>query len=330
MTTAQQIFVNLPDYNKEQLLSYYRQMLLVRRFEEKTNEMYTRAKIGGYCHLNNGEEACIVGAYSAIGPEDYVFTSYRDHGHAIVRGVPPREVMAELFGKATGCSRGRGGSMHLFDPDTRFMGGHAIVGGHLPLAVGFGMAIKYRDGQEVVLCSLGEGATNIGAFNESMNLAQLWRLPIVFLLINNQYEMGTPVVKTSAQKELWRKGFAYDMASEQVDGTDVLAVREATLRAVDRARNESEPTFIEAVCYRLRGHSVIDPARYRTKEEMQIWQERDPLALFQVKLLEENILTEEMHRKMDEEIEREIEEAVEFAERSPFPDTSELFDFLYS
>src|SRR5688572_17698263 len=193
MTIDKEAFVNLSDYGKQELLNYYRGMLLIRRFEEKVNEMYVKAKIGGYCHLNNGEEACIVGAYSVLGQEDYVFTSYRDHGHALARGVPPKEVMAELFGKVTGCSRGRGGSMHLFDPDRRFMGGHAIVGGHLPLAVGVGLAIKYREGKESVLCSLGEGATNIGAFNESLNLAQLWRLPVVFLCINNQYEMGTPI-----------------------------------------------------------------------------------------------------------------------------------------
>lgn len=330
MTTTTQAFAHLSDYSKEELLNYYRQMLLIRRFEEKTNEMYVKAKIGGYCHLNNGEEATIVGAYSALGLEDYIFTSYRDHGHALARGIPPREIMAELFGKATGCSRGRGGSMHLFDPDRRFMGGHAIVGGHLPLAVGVAFAIRYREGKEIVLCALGEGATNIGAFNESMNLAQLWHLPIVFLCINNQYEMGTPISQTSAQKEVWRKAAGFDMAGEEVDGTDILAVREATLKAVERARDESLPTFVESICYRLKGHSVIDPARYRAKEELDYWTIRDPLVIFQQKLMDSDILAEETLQSMEEDIIREVADAVEFADSSPFPDPGSLFDFLYA
>lgn len=330
MTTAEEAFVNLSDYDKEELLNYHRGMLLIRRFEEKVNEMYVKAKIGGYCHLNNGEEACIVGAYSVLGQEDYIFTSYRDHGHALARAVPAKEVMAELFGKVTGCSRGRGGSMHLFDPDRRFMGGHAIVGGHLPLAVGVAMAIKYREGKEIVLCSLGEGATNIGAFNESLNLAQLWRLPVVFLCINNQYEMGTPISKTSAQKDLYRKAIEFDMASAQVDGTDVLAVRGAVLAGLNRAREESLPTFVEAICYRLKGHSVIDPGRYRAKEEIERWTLKDPVILFQQRLMDNGMLAEEDHRRMDEDIIKEVQEAVEFAEESPFPDQRGLFDFLYA
>ena len=322
-------FVNLAQHSREDLHDLHHQMLRIRLFEEKVNEMYTRAKIGGYCHLNNGEEACIAGAYSALNPEDYVFTYYRDHGHALARGISAREVMAELFGKDTGCSRGRGGSMHLFDYERRFMGGYAIVGGQLPISVGVAFAIKYRGGEEIVISSTGEGATNIGAFNESMNLAQLWHLPVILLCINNQYEMGTPVAKTSAQKEVWRKAAAYAMEAEQVDGMDVLAVRDAVARAVKRAREESLPTFIEALCYRFRGHSVIDPARYRTQEELDYWRTKDPVYSFQARLIDERVMTEAEAQESERAIMAEVDDAVEFADNSPDPDLNDLYRFLY-
>ncbi|MBM2825965.1 MAG: pyruvate dehydrogenase (acetyl-transferring) component, alpha subunit [Dehalococcoidia bacterium] len=326
---TKETFVNLTQHSREELLELHHQMLRIRLFEEKVNEMYTRAKIGGYCHLNNGEEACIVGAYSALEPEDYVFTYYRDHGHALARGVSARAVMAELFGKETGCSKGRGGSMHLFDTSVRFMGGHAIVGGQLPLSVGVAFAIKYRGGKEIVISSTGEGATNIGAFNESMNLAQLWQLPVIVLCINNQYEMGTPVSKTSAQKEVWRKASAYAMAAEQVDGMDVLAVKDAVERAVKRAREDSLPTFIEALCYRFRGHSVIDPARYRTQEELEQWKAKDPVYFFQARLIEEGVMTEADAQEAERTIMAEVDDAVEFADNSPDPDIDDLYRYLY-
>jgi pyruvate dehydrogenase E1 component alpha subunit len=215
----------------ETLLEYYREMVLIRRFEQRAGEMYTRAKIGGYCHLNLGEEATIVGLMAALEPRDYLLTNYREHGYALARDVEPGRVMAELFGKETGTSRGRGGSMHIFDTKARLLGGYAIVGGQLPLAVGVGLAIDYRGSDEVVMVQMGDATTNIGAFHESLNLAQLWRLPVIFAVVNNQYGMGTPPERAAAEPELYRRGSAYRMASERVDGNDVLAVREAARRA---------------------------------------------------------------------------------------------------
>ncbi|MBI2887382.1 MAG: pyruvate dehydrogenase (acetyl-transferring) E1 component subunit alpha [Chloroflexi bacterium] len=311
------------------LVQLHDQMLLIRRFEEKVNEMYTRAKIGGYCHLNIGEEGAIVGSMSALGEADYIFAGYREHGHALARGLDPKGIMAELFGKATGVSRGRGGSMHLFDAGRRFMGGYAIVGGHLPIAVGAAMAIRYREGSEAVATYLGEGATNAGAFHESLNVAKLWRLPIIFIVLNNQYEMGTPVAKTSAVPEQYKKGATYGMHGEQVDGMDVLAVREATLAALRRAREDEDPSILELVAYRFRGHSVIDPARYRTEEELRSWLARDPIESFRQKLSAAGLLTEDHIEAAEQRIGQQVAEAVAFAEASPFPDPSTLFDYLY-
>src|ERR671933_2529967 len=226
----------------ETLLDYYRAMVLIRRFEQRAGEMYTRAKIGGYCHLNLGEEATIVGLMAALEAPDYLFTNYREHGYALARGIEPGRVMAELFGKETGTSRGRGGSMHIFDMKARLLGGYAIVGGQLPLAVGVAFAVDYRGGDEVVMVQMGDATTNIGAFHESLNLAQLWRLPVIFAVVNNQYGMGTPPERASAEPELYKRACAYRMASERVDGNDVLAVREAARRAVRRAREEHLPT----------------------------------------------------------------------------------------
>lgn len=319
----------LSTYDKDELCHLYYQMLLIRRFEEKTQEMYTRAKIGGYCHLNIGEEAAIVGSISALDPTTYIFTYYREHGYALARGMDPKVVMAELFGKATGCSKGRGGSMHLFDGNLRFMGGYAIVGGQFPLAVGVAFASKYRDSGEVVVNFIGEGATNIGSFNECMNLAQLWRLPIVIICVNNQYEMGTPITQTSAVKEIWRKACAYGMAAEQVDGMDVLAVREAVAKAAAKARTERLPTFIEAVTYRFRGHSVIDPGRYRSREELQYWMSRDPLDGFRIRLVEGGLMTEAEVAEAEATVARVVDEAVAFADSSPDPDPADLYKYLY-
>lgn len=319
----------LSTYDRDELLRLHYQMLLIRRFEEKTQEMYTRAKIGGYCHLNIGEEAAVVGSISALDPTTYIFTYYREHGHALARGMDPKVVMAELFGKATGCSKGRGGSMHLFDPNLRFMGGYAIVGGQFPLATGVAFASKYRGTGDIVVNFIGEGATNIGSFNECMNLIQLWRLPVVIICVNNQYEMGTPVSQASAVKEIWRKASAYDMASEQVDGMDILAVREAVARAVAKTKEEGQPTFIEAVTYRFRGHSVIDPARYRTPEEVQYWMSRDPIEAFQKRLAEAGLMTETDMSEAEAAVAKAVDEAVAFAESSPDPDPAELYKYVY-
>jgi pyruvate dehydrogenase E1 component alpha subunit len=314
----------------ETLIDFYRQMLLIRRFEEKTGEMYTRAKIGGYCHLNLGEEATIVGAMSALEPRDYIFTNYREHGYMLARGEDPKRVMAELFGKETGVSRGRGGSMHLFNSESRFLGGYAIVGGQLPVATGAGLAISYRGGDEVVFCQMGDGTTNIGAFHESLNIAQLWKLPVIYFIVNNQYGMGTTVEKSSAVPELYRKACAYDMRSERVDGNDLLAVRDATRRAIDVARGESLPTLLEAVSYRFRGHSVVDPSKYRPEEEVQRWRALDPILAFGRELREAGMVDEAAIKRIDDETSEIIEEAVEFADRSPDPKPDKLFTFDYA
>ena len=316
----------LSRYPREELLRMYRLMLLIREFEEKAAEMYTRAKIGGYLHLNVGEEAAVVGMVTALPPQDYLITAYRDHGYALARGTDPGVVMAELFGKVTGCARGRGGSMHLFDETRRFLGGWAIVGGHLPLAVGIGLAIDYRGGNEVVLCQFGEGATDIGAFHESLNIAKLWRLPIVFACTNNFYAMGMPVTKASAVPEIYKKACAYNMYAERVDGMDVLASREATERAIERARTQREPSLIEYVCYRYRGHSMSDPGKYRTKEEVQEMRERhDPIDRLKALMLERGLADEDRFKQVDKEIRDICNEAARFAQDSPEPDPAELW-----
>src|SRR5438046_2035527 len=252
--------------NRDFLLGLHRQMQLIRRFEERAQEQYTKAKIGGYCHLNIGEEATVVGGVLALKKNDYIFTSYREHGHAIARGIDPKAVMAELFGKETGTSHGRGGSMHMFDANLRFMGGYGIVGGHLPLAVGGGWAVKYHKQKDVVFCMFGDGATNIGAFHESLNMAKVFHLPVVWFCINNRYGMGTPVEAASAVADIYKKACAYDMESIQVDGMNLLEVMLRTSEMVEKTRADSEPRFIEALCYRFKAHSVVDPDKYRSQE----------------------------------------------------------------
>ena len=316
--------------DREDLLHLYRLMLLIRRFEETAQDMYVRGKIGGFLHLNIGEEATVVGSITCLGPRDYIFSNYREHGHALARGVDPKAIMAELFGKTTGTSKGRGGSMHLFDADLHFMGGYAIVGGAMPLAVGAALAIRYRGDAGIVLNIFGEGATNIGAFHESLNLAKLWRLPVLFLCVNNQYAMGSAVERVSAVPEIYRKACAYDIPAERVDGMDVLAVREATQRMARRVREEGEPMFLEAITYRFRGHSMADPLRYRTREEVLRWMQRDPITLFRKRLLESGLVTEADLEQIAEDIERVVAEAVEFADRSPEPRPDELYQYLYA
>ena len=317
-------------YDLATLQRYYNQMTLIRRFEEKVNEMYTKAKIGGYCHLNIGEEGSIVGSIAALTADDYIFTSYREHGHAIARGIPPNVVMAELFGKETGAAHGRGGSMHMFDPGRKFMGGWAIVGGHLPIAAGAAMALTYRDNGGAVACYLGEGATNIGAFHETMNVSKLWNLPVVYIVVNNLYEMGTPVEKTSAVPEQYKKGAAYNIPAEQVDGMDILAVYEATERALAHVREHKDPYFLELMAYRFRGHSVIDPARYRSEDEVKMWMERDPILLLRHRMKAAGLLTDEQVAEVERQVEAEVEEAVAFADDSPSPAISSLFDYVYA
>lgn len=318
------------DEKPDTLVDYYRMMWLMRRFEERCAELYQRARIGGYCHLNLGEEATVVGLMAALEPRDYLFTNYREHGYALAKGIEPGRVMAELLGKATGVSRGRGGSMHLFDAAAGLMGGYAIVGGQIPLATGAAHAIAYRGSAEIVMCQMGDGTTNIGAFHESLNMAQLWKLPIVYVIVNNQTGMGTKVEAASAEPELYKRACAYRMASERVDGNDLLAVRDATRRAVERARTESLPTLLEAVSFRMRGHSVVDPARYRSKEEVDRGRAQDPVAAFRARLIQAGILDEAGVTALEAEVEQELQQAIDFADASPDPSVEELFDDVYA
>ena len=316
----------------EALLGYYRRMLFIRRFEERTAQAYTQARIGGYCHLNLGEEATVVGLLDALRPDDYLFTNYRDHGYAIEKGMDPKKVMAELYGRADGVSKGWGGSMHMYDTATRMLGGYGIVGGQLPLATGAALAISYRGGDEVVVCQMGDGTTNIGAWHESLNIAKLWNLPVVFVVINNFTGMGTTVDMSSAEPELHKRGAAFRIEGVRVDGRDVLAVRDTAAELVERARKEQTPFLLEAWSYRQKGHSVVDPAKYRTEEqwEQARSQENDPIALFDAKLTEAGVLTDDLREEIAASVKAEVAEAADFAENSPHPDVSTLFDYTYA
>jgi pyruvate dehydrogenase E1 component alpha subunit len=314
----------------ETLRHYYYQMLLIRRFEERAGEMYTKAKIGGYCHLNLGEEATIVGLMAALEPEDYIFTNYREHGYIIARGVGPGPVMAELFGKETGVSRGRGGSMHLFDIDTNFMGGYAIVGGQLPLATGAAFALKYQERPGVVICQMGDGTTNIGAWHESLNLAKIYQLPIIYLIVNNGYGMGTTVEEGSAEPDLYKRGCAYRIHGERVDGRNVLAMRDATRRLRQRAQEEYEPAILEAVSFRFRGHSVIDSDRYRDPEAVKRGRAEDPISLFARRLSDAGIADDSWLKETTNRVEREVQDAIDFANNSPDPKIEDLFTYMYA
>ncbi|MBU8816615.1 pyruvate dehydrogenase (acetyl-transferring) E1 component subunit alpha [Mycolicibacterium goodii] len=312
------------------LRGYYRQMVLIRRFEERAAQGYTQAKIGGYCHLNLGEEATVVGLMAALRPTDYLFTNYREHGYALAKGIDPNRVMAELYGRSTGTSKGWGGSMHMYDTETRLLGGYGIVGGQLPLAVGAALAVDYRSGDDVVMCQMGDGTTNIGAFHESLNLAALWNLPVVFVVINNKLGMGTTVEKASAEPELYRRAAAYRMRGERVDGTDVLAVRDIARQLVEQARNEGRPALLEAISHRLRGHSVVDPAKYRAESAVTAAQAADPLVMFKDRLLSSRVLDEATAAELEQSAQHEADAAVAFADASPHPDPSTLFDYTYA
>jgi pyruvate dehydrogenase E1 component alpha subunit len=310
----------LGQHSREELLDLHHLMLLNRRFEEKVGEMYTRSKVGGFLHLNIGEEATFVGAIKALRAGDYLYSTYREHGHAISHGVDPKRVMAELFGRVDGTSRGRGGSMHLFDPEKRFMGGYAIVAGSIALAVGTAMACQYRETDNVVMSIFGDGATNNGTFHESLNLAKVWHLPVVFLCVNNQYGMGSAVDRVSAITEMYRKAAAYDIPAERVDGMDIIAVLDAATAAVKRVREDHTPYFIDAVTYRYRGHSMADPQIYRTKEEVEQWRHRDAIESLQHRLKEAGMASDEDLEAHEKDVERLVQEAVDFADASPEPD----------
>lgn len=314
--------------NNQQLMpDFYRKMLLIRRFEEEAARLYTERKIGGFLHLYIGQEAVAVGALSVLEETDHVITAYRCHGHYLARGGSARAGMAELLGKETGCARGRGGSMHFFDVANNFMGGWAIVGGQVPIAAGLAFAHKYLEQSGVALCFLGDGAINIGAFHEGMSLASLWNLPVVFVIENNQFAMGTPLQKTFPVEDLSIRALGYPMARDKVDGHDIFAVRETIARAVERARKQQLPSLIEARTYRYRGHSMADPGKYRTKEEVERWRARDPIAALALAL--DTSGSKEVRGQIEREVEAEIVDAVQFAEQSPQPDPQTALDFVY-
>jgi pyruvate dehydrogenase E1 component alpha subunit len=316
--------------DRETLMKIFHQMLLIRRFEEKCAESYSLGKIGGFCHLYIGQEAVGVGAISALRDDDYVITSYREHGQAIAKGISPEAVMAELYGKAGGCSHGKGGSMHLFDKSVNFMGGHGIVGGQIPLGTGIAFASKYRETDQVTLCFFGEAAVNQGAFHESLNMAQLWKLPCIYICENNQYGMGTSLARAMSLQNIAEKACAYSMESEFVDGMDVLAMRRATQRAIKRARENYLPTLIEARTYRYMGHSMSDPGNYRTRAEIEKYQERDPIKVFTAHLKDNGILTDKDIADFEVQVKEQVQSSVRFAEESPEPDPSELYTNVYA
>ena len=316
----------------EQYRHWLHQMLLIRRFEEKTGEAYSLGKIGGFCHLYIGQEAVAVGSMAALREDDYITASYREHGQALARGMSPRAIMAELFGKAEGCSGGKGGSMHLFDASLGFLGGHGIVGGHIPLTTGMAFAAKYRNTDQVAICYFGEAAVNNGAFHEALNMAALWKLPAVYICENNRYGMGTALERASAIYDISERACSYDMANEVVDGQDLLAVKVAMDRAVGRARAEKLPTLLEIRTYRFMGHSMSDPihGHYRTKEEVEEQRLRDPIALWSQKLIADGVITEDEIRAMDKGVLEEVEDAYQFAEQAADPAPEDLFTDVYA
>ena len=320
-----------PKLDKKQIVDFYRQMLLIRRFEEASGRYYMQGKIKGFIHLYIGQEAVAVGGISALGPEDYVISHHRDHGHALAKGLDPKKAMAEIFGKATGTSGGRGGSMHLFDLEHNFMGGYAIVAGQMPIAVGLALACQMLRDDRVVMCFFGDGAVNQGEFHESLNLASLWKLPVLFFLENNMYGMGTHVEQTHAGgKDIYMAAEAYKIPAAQIDGMDVLAVHEATTEALRRVRSGSGPVFLEAITYRYRGHSASDPSQYRESSEVEEWRSKDPIEQLKSLSTQAGLLTDEEIQDIESEVEAEIAEAVQFAEDSPEPAPSSLHDDVYA
>lgn len=311
-------------------LEWLSAMLLVRRFEERAGEAYTRTRIGGFLHLAIGEEATIVGSVRALRREDWLISTYRSHGHALTRGADPGRVMAELYGRSTGSSRGRGGSMHIFDLEHRFMGGWGIVGGNVPIGAGLALANAYRANDEVTVCELGDGATNQGTFGETLNIAALWKLPIVFLVSNNRFGMGTSIERHSAVTDLVRKGEGLGVEGRRCDGMDVCDTQAAVAEAVEIARDEQRPILIEAMTYRFRGHSMADPERYRTREQVAQWRERDPIEAYTKRLTLAGLLDDAALATLDREATAKVEAAVGFADSSPNPAASTLTDDVYS
>ena len=316
----------LPDHD---LLKMYEQMVLSREFEESCAEQYTKGHITGFLHLYSGQEAVAVGSTHALHRDDYILSAYREHAQAIVRGAEPRRVMAELFGKATGICKGKGGSMHLFDPDLAFMGGYAIVGGQFPIAVGLAFASKFRKEGRIAACFFGDGAVNQGTFHESLNWARLWELPVLFVCENNAYGIGTSVERASALADIHKRTCGYDIPSVRVDGMDVMAVHEAVKWGAEWVREHSRPYLIEALTYRFRGHSMADPGKYRSAAEVELWKSRDPISGFGKRLVEEGIAGQPQLDAVREQAVATVQEAVKFAEESPWPEDGEVYTDIY-
>jgi len=304
-------------------------MMLIRRFEERAGEMYAKAKVGGFLHLAIGEEATIVGSTRALRDQDYLISTYRSHGHTLARGSDPNRVMAELFGRVDGLCRGRGGSMHMFDLEKRFMGGYGIVGGNLPIAAGFALASDYNGLDEATLCQFGDGASNQGTFGETMNLAALWSLPVVFMITNNRFGMGTSLERHSAMTDLLRKGEGFGVPGMRCDGMDVQDTYNVTTEALRIAREERKPVLVEALTYRFRGHSMADPEEYRTKAQVDEWRKKDPLAVFGARLVEAAVMSADERAQLDADAIKRVDDAVAFADASPHPSPNALYDDIY-
>lgn len=316
-------------FSKETYMYWYESMLLIRRFEEKCGQLYGQQKIKGFCHLYIGQEACASGAKTALKDGDKWITSYRDHGFPLALGTEPNAIMAELYAKSTGISKGKGGSMHIFDKSVGFVGGHGIVGGQIPLGAGLAFAEKYRGTDNLCICFMGDGAVRQGAFHETLNMAMTWKIPVIFVIENNQYAMGTSVARTSNVTELYKLGLSYDMPSEPVDAMTVEDVHNAVERAAARARAGEGPTLLEFNTYRYKGHSMSDPAKYRTKEELEEYKAQDPLEKVKETLLTEGYATEEDLLEIDKKIKDRVLESVKFAEESPFPTVDEVYKDVY-
>ena len=316
-------------FPKEIYLRWYEQMQLMRKFEDKAGQLYGQQKIKGFCHLYIGQEACVAGAVSALEPGDKYITAYRDHAHPLALGTSPNAVMAELYAKATGCSKGKGGSMHMFDKKVGFMGGHGIVGGQIPMGAGIAFAEKYNKTGKICICYMGDGAVRQGALHEAFNMAMLWKLPVIFVVENNGYAMGTSVQRTSNVTDLYKLGLSYDMPSESVNAMQIEDVHHAVARAAERARAGEGPTFLEFRTYRYKGHSMSDPAKYRTKEELEEKRAYDSIEAVRHTILENQMATEDELTVIDERIKGEVQAAVDFAETSPYPTPDELFKDVY-
>ncbi|QKG58203.1 pyruvate dehydrogenase (acetyl-transferring) E1 component subunit alpha [Hymenobacter sp. BRD128] len=318
-----------PEFPKETYLTWYEQMQLMRKFEEKAGQLYGQQKIKGFCHLYIGQEACVAGAVSALEKGDKYITAYRDHAHPLALGTSPNAIMAELFAKATGCSKGKGGSMHMFDKEVGFMGGHGIVGGQIPMGAGIAFAEKYNKTGKLCICYMGDGAVRQGALHEAFNMAMLWKLPVIFVVENNGYAMGTAVGRSSNVTELHIIAEGYQMPNEPVNAMNVEDVHQAVARAAERARNGEGPTFLEFKTYRYKGHSMSDPAKYRTKEEVEEYRHRDTIEAVRHTILTHSMATEEELAAIDERIKGQVQESVDFAENSPYPDAAELYHDVY-